>query len=155
MALEVSLALPADMPRLMDIQFSAFGDEDPYHEALFPGGNSTSTRALAAQRTLKEVAGDPSLQILKCTDVRTGTIWGFAKWNIYEHDRPASEWQKRVAVDWCEGRRKEVAEAFLGATGEMRQKIWEGRPHVCKLFLFCSLVVSVWSCLDIRRVYWT
>ena len=144
MALEISPVLPADMPRLMDIQFSAFGDKEPYHVALYPGGDSPSLRASAAERMLKEAAEDPTLHMLKCTDPATGTICGFAKWNVYQHERPASEWRKRTDIDWCEGREKEIAEAFLGATEDMREKIWEGRPHVCKLFSFlrCSFYAS-------------
>ncbi len=141
MALEVAVALPSDMPRLMDVQFSAFGDKDPYHQALYPGGDSASLRASAAKRTLEEAAADPSFYIVKCTDRATGTIWGFATWHVYERDRPVSEWQKRPVVDWCEGREKEVAEAFLGATADMRIKTWEGRPHVCK---FRSAVLRLW-----------
>jgi hypothetical protein len=138
MALEVSPAVPSDMPRLMDVQFSAFGDKDPYHVAVY-SKDSPSTRASAASRTLKEAADDLTLQILKCSDPTTGTIWGFAKWNVYDRERPESEWQKREAVDWCEGREKEVAEAFLGATGDMRRKIWGGRPHVCEYKYLSSL----------------
>lgn len=131
MVLEVASALESDIDRLMEIQFSAF-DGDPYHEALYPGANSPSTRASAGERLLKEWHEDPSLHILKCTHLDTGVIMGFAKWNLYERPRSEREWRKREKIDWCDGRLKEVAENFLGATQDMREKIWEGRPHCCK-----------------------
>jgi hypothetical protein len=138
MTLQVAPALESDIDRLMEIQFSAF-DSDPYHEAVYPGGNSHSARASAGERVLKEWHEDSSLHILKCTDLDTGVVMGFAKWNLYERPRPEREWRKREEIDWCDGRLKEVAENFLGATQDMREKIWEGRPHCCKsLFPPCE-----------------
>jgi hypothetical protein len=140
MILEVASALESDIDRLMEIQFSAF-DSDPYHEAVYPGANSPLARASAGERVLKEWHEDPSLHILKCTDLDTGVIMGFAKWNLYERPRPEREWRKREEIDWCDGRLKEVAESFLGATQDMREKIWDGRPHCCKpLFPPCEWV---------------
>ena len=131
-SLEVAPALPSDMARLMEIQFSAF-EGDPYHDALYPGPNqSPSVRAAAGTRTLAEWRRDPTLHVLKCTDRTTGVVVGFAKWNVYEAEREEEEWRKGYPVDWCSGRTKEVAENFLGATAGIRQKIWCGRPHVCK-----------------------
>jgi hypothetical protein len=75
MILEVASALESDIDRLMEIQFSAF-DSDPYHEAVYPGGNSPLARASAGERVLKEWHEDPSVHILKCTDPDTGVTGG-------------------------------------------------------------------------------
>lgn len=132
MDLEVAPAQESDIPRLMEVQFSAF-ENDPYHEALFPGDHfSPAVRKSAGERTLKEWHQDPSVIFMKCVDRHTGSIVGFAKWNLYEIERIEDEWKKGPVVDWCMGRQKEVAENFLGATMAMRRKIWEGRPHLCK-----------------------
>jgi hypothetical protein len=40
MTLQVTSTLESDIDRLMEIQFSAF-DNDPYHEALYPGATLT------------------------------------------------------------------------------------------------------------------
>ena len=65
-------------------------------------------------------------------------IVGYAKWNFYERQRLEADWGKTEEVDWCEGRAKQLAEVFLGATYNMRQKIWEGRPHCCEQVLSAS-----------------
>jgi hypothetical protein len=125
MALEVAPALESNVNQLIEIQFSTF-DSDPYHEAVYPGGNSLLARASVGECVLKEWHEDPSLHILKCTNLDTSVIMGFAKWNLYERPRPEREWRKREEIDWCGGRLKEVAENFLGATQDMREQILGG-----------------------------
>ncbi|KAK5111931.1 hypothetical protein LTR85_011678 [Meristemomyces frigidus] len=130
MDLKVDPAQEADMDDLMDVQFSAF-DKDPYHEALYPGDPaSAETRKAAGRRTLEEWRADPSIRFMKCTDGQTGQIIGYAKWNLYEAERPKEEWAHRPDVDWCSGRTKEIAESFLYATVAMREKHWVGMPHL-------------------------
>ncbi|EMC93956.1 hypothetical protein BAUCODRAFT_36425 [Baudoinia panamericana UAMH 10762] len=129
MALEVAPAEEGDIDRLMEIQFSAF-ESDPYHDALFPGDHyAPSTRKAAGDRTIMEWRQDPSARFIKCTDRESGVILGYAKWNFYETERPREEWAKSPEVDWYSGRKKEIAENFLGATAAMRQKLWGGDPH--------------------------
>jgi hypothetical protein len=75
MTLQVAPTLESDIDRLMEIQFSTFGN-DPYHEAFYPGVNSHSARASAGERVLKEWHEDSSLHILKCADLDTGVTEG-------------------------------------------------------------------------------
>ena len=60
---------------------------------------------------------------------------GFAKWNLYEAERPETEWRRREEVNWSTGRSKEVAQNFLGATSDIREKTWGGIPHCYKPLL--------------------
>lgn len=131
MPLSVSKANESDVPSIVLVQFSAF-DGEPYHEALYPGGNCPSARDAAAVRVLKEWQDTPQQQIVKCTDTDNDEIIGFATWNFYDQERPESEWQQVSEVDWCEGRNKELAELFMGRTRERRQRIWGGQKHYCK-----------------------
>ena len=126
-------ALESDIERMMEVQFSAF-ENDPYHEALFPGPHhSPLVRKLAGQRTLDDWHNTAVQDIMVCTQAQTGEILGFATWYFYLHERPREEWEKMPSITWAEGKEKKQAEAFLGATAWMRMKIWEGRPHICKI----------------------
>ncbi|PGH17835.1 hypothetical protein AJ80_04658 [Polytolypa hystricis UAMH7299] len=131
MALEVAIAHESDLLELMESQFTAF-DNDLYHELLYPGGNNPEARAVAARRTLGEQEHDPSLIFLKCIDTATGKIIGFAKWHIYDKERPESEWAQRHEVDWWEEGRKEktLAKMFLDSMSDVRERLWQGRPHI-------------------------
>jgi len=51
---------------------------------------------------------------------------GFAKWNLFERPGPGREWRKREEIGWRDGRLKEVAENFSGATQDMREQILGG-----------------------------
>lgn len=134
--LEVQSADSSHIPRLMDIQFSAFED-DPYQEALFPGDQkSPEVRRGACKRTESYWNADPTARWKICVDTSTNTTLGFALWNIYEHERPESEWKKQPEVTWCEGRKKEIATNFLSMNARLRQRLWEGRPYVL-LNLLC------------------
>lgn len=149
--LEVAPALESDIDRLMEVQFSAF-EGDPYHGALYPGDHfSPTVRRSAGERTIKEWRSDPSVIFMKCANRHSGQIVGFAKWNLYEMERAEEQWTKRPDVDWCTGRQKEVAENFLYATMAMREKTWEGRPHLCEFHdavTFLQFRTSSRACTD-------
>jgi hypothetical protein len=133
----VRRALETDIDRLMEVQFSAF-ENDPYHEALFPGPHhSPAVRKVAGQRTLDDWRNTAVQDIMVCTNAQTGEVLGFAAWYFYLHERPREEWEKMPSTTWAEGEEKKQAEAFLGATARMRMKIWEGRPHICKFRTDC------------------
>jgi hypothetical protein len=133
--LVVRRALETDIDRLMEVQFSAF-ENDPYHEALFPGPHhSPLVRKVAGQRTLDDWRNTPFQDMMVCTNAQTGKILGFASWNFYLSERPREEWEKMPSITWAEGKEKKQAEAFLGATARMRMKIWEGRPHIRKCWI--------------------
>jgi GNAT superfamily N-acetyltransferase len=74
-----------------------------------------------------------------CTNAQTGEILGFAAWYFYLHERPREVWETMPSITWAEGEEKRQAEAFLGVTARMRMKIWEGRPHICKILTGCRL----------------
>jgi len=135
--LVVRRALETDIDRLMEVQFSAF-ENDPYHEALFPGPHhSLLVRKTAGERTLESWRNTAVQDIMVCTRGQTGEILGFATWNFYLRGRPREEWEKMFPITWAEGEEKRQAEAFLGATARMRMKIWEGRPYICKFWAEC------------------
>lgn len=146
MGLEVSEAAEGDIDRLMEIQFSAFEGE-PYFDALYPGGNTTESRAKAAARVLKDWSKNPYEHIIICTDTESKVIMGFGRWEIYQTERPESEWRKKDPVDWAGGRQKEVAENFLGAVHALRERLWEGKPHCCE-FLVSALFYSLYASCD-------
>lgn len=133
MPLLVSAANESDIADIVRVQFSAF-DGEPYHEALYPGGNCRSAHDAAAARILKEWQSTPQQIIMKCTDTDNDQIIGFATWNFYDQERPENEWKKVHSVDWCKGRDKELAELFLGRTIDRRQRIWGGQKHYCERF---------------------
>ena len=83
MALKLDECSDADFPRLADIMFDAFGSNEPYVDALFPGSFTPAGRAIAAKRLLQAKYGDPQSKWLKITDTSRGTIMGFAKYIIF------------------------------------------------------------------------
>ncbi len=142
MVLQIAPAEEREIAELMTVQFSAFEGE-PYHEVLYPGGNTPSARAAAGERVLKEWRRESHQYIVKCTDLERGVLIGFATWEFYEQQRPEEEWKKEEKIDWCDGRTKELAEIFLGATYSMRQKIWQGRPHCCEFIQHFSPINQI------------
>lgn len=141
--LVVRRALETDIDRLMEVQFSAF-ENDPYHEALFPGPHhSPLVRKTAGERTLEDWRNTAVQDIMVCANAQTGEILGFAAWCFYLSERPKEKWEKMPSITWAEGEEKKQAEAFLGATARMRRKIWEGRPHIRKFWSKCFLKHAV------------
>lgn len=134
---QILTAESKDIPRIMEIQFSAF-ENDPYQEALFPGDQSSSfVRQGAISRTEKYWSSDPTARWKICKDsLNKDSVLGFALWNIYSEQRPESEWKKQPEVDWCEGREKEIATNFLSMNARLRQKLWGGKPYIL-LNLLC------------------
>ncbi|KAL9533621.1 hypothetical protein SMMN14_02825 [Sphaerulina musiva] len=61
LTLQIRPATEADIPQIIEIQFSAF-EGDPYQEALFPSDDyySPETRQAAVDRTLKYWNTDPT-----------------------------------------------------------------------------------------------
>ena len=130
MALEIDEATETDFPRIMDIKFSSFGG-DPLHTVLH-GPNTAENRAAAARRAVKEWQSDPYQVTIKATKKDTGEIVAFGRWEIYKTERLESEWKKRGACDWLEGRRREIAERFYGMFEEGRERLGlGGRIAVC------------------------
>lgn len=132
---EVSEATEADIPRLMEVQFSAF-EGDPVYYALY-GGNTVEARATEGENTLKLWRKDlHQVRLVKATNTSTGEIVAFGRWRFYETERLESEWRKpRAPVDWCEGRRKEIAENLFGVFGDWQDRTFGGMPYICMWFV--------------------
>lgn len=128
MPLALSHATNADMDRLMEIQFAAFVPVEPYHEVLFPGGNTAATRAEGKERTLKWLRADPNGLFLKVIDTDTGTTVSGAKWSIYRADPNRDQ---RFKVDWYQpGPEKDYAEYAVNEVHRRRVERMRG-PHCC------------------------
>ena len=124
--------LTPSIPRMMEIQFSAF-DSEPYHRCLYPGGNTPSARAAAGLRVIQEREHTPQQEVVGCVDGDTGVMVGFVKCNFYKTERPGQARESRL-VGRGENENKEMkrkAEAYLEATEGTRQRIWgEDRMRV-------------------------
>jgi len=127
----------SDIPRLVEIQFSAF-QGDPYQQAFYPGPSDSPTNVAKAEaNTLKEwQESKPFIHFINCIDSTTGVIAGFAIWNIFDRERSREEWAHRPAVDWLDTeQQRKVAETFLYANLAIRERIWEGRCYLCEFEL--------------------
>jgi len=129
MGFQVTPALEEDISRLVDIQFSAFGD-DPTHQILYPGDRfSKAVRANASERTLTSWRQTPEMHIIKSVDRGTGCIAGFAKWTFYDTQRSEDEWNVRPTASWAVGGHRTVVEQLLATTAEIRGRRWGGKPY--------------------------
>ena len=151
MSLRITHASESDIDRLMEVQFAAMAHE-PYHHVLFPGPNTPQARAQAGARTLQDWRNDPSERVLEVIDTESGKIVSFGKWNIYASERPESEWNQHLEVDWTKDPAlKEGAETYLRGIHGMRHKYATGQPHLRKalplffflFFLFVNLRVMM------------
>lgn len=131
MPLVIKDAWESDMDRMMEVQFAAMAQE-PYHHMLFPGPNTSSARTKAGARTLADWRSDPSEKVLKVVDTdREEELIGFGKWNVYMHERPRSEWDQHMEVDWTtDPTIKDGAETYLREIHGMRHKYASGQPHL-------------------------
>jgi hypothetical protein len=133
---QVIPALEADIDRLTDIQFAAFGD-DPTHQILYPGDRfSSAVRVNASKRTLESWRQTPEMHIMKCVESSTGVITGFAKWIFYKTPRPEEQWNVKPTAPWAEGSHRVVVEQLLATTAEIRGRRWGGRPYARELLAF-------------------
>lgn len=133
---QVVPALEADIDRLTDIQFAAFGD-DPTHQILYPGDNlSRAVRANASERTLRSWRHTPEMHIMKCVESGTGVITGFAKWIFYKTARSKKEWNVQPTAPWAEDDHRVVVEQLLATTAEIRDRRWGGKPYARRFLAF-------------------
>ena len=136
---QVIPALEADIDRLTDIQFAAFGD-DPTHQILYPGDRSSSAvRANASERTLKSWRQTPEMYTMKCVESSTGEITGFAKWIFYKTPRSEEKWNVKPTAPWAEENHRVVAEQLLATTAEIRGRIWGWKPYAREFLASCSV----------------
>ena len=84
MALSLGFSEDGDMYRIFSIFSDAFGDNEPYVDALFPNHKTPAGREQGAERFLQMKHKDPHARFLNVTDTATGDIIGQAKWLVYE-----------------------------------------------------------------------
>jgi GNAT superfamily N-acetyltransferase len=136
MGLVVLPALIPDIPTIYDIYFAAFGRDAMgaiMLDILFPGGNTGTTefRKQHAEDTLRWWHHSTTQYTWKCVDTETGEIIGMALGDTSITPR-SSEERKNLGVGWLSGEEKERAEKVLDPLWEMRERLFGGRPYLCK-----------------------
>lgn len=135
--------LPALIPEIEEIYnvyFAAFKG-DPMGEimvnTLFPGGTeSPEFRKAHAAGTLAWWNQSRVQYTYKCVDTETNEIIGMGLGDILIKGRTEEE-RQFGGVPWLEGEQKEKAEAVLKPLHETREKLFAGRPHLCKTSFTC------------------
>ena len=88
MVISVEFCDEADFYRIFSIVSDAFGDDQPYIDAIFPDHHEPSGRVRGSARFLEMKRIDPSNRFLKAIDTTTGEIMGHAKYIIFENGKP-------------------------------------------------------------------
>lgn len=134
MVLLVEKAQEADIQRLLDIMYAAFS-KDPWNRLMYPKIPGTEARGASIERWRDEISNHPTMRFIKAVDTDVGEIIAFARWNIYEMERPESEWKHTEARKWDLGTNVDAANEFYNAICVERQKVMGGKPHCCKFEL--------------------
>ena len=146
MVLAVLPALIPDIPRVYEIYFAAFKNDEMGRimvDILFPNTDTTSPgfRKAHSAGTLSWWHTSDVQYTFKCVDTDTGEIIGMALGDVFVKPRSEEE-RKNHGVTWLEGKERERAEAVLSPLWEMREKLFGGRPYICKCtidrYLHCS-----------------
>lgn len=132
MVLMVEKAQEADIERLLDIMYAAF--RDPWDCIMYPKIPAPEARGASIERWRDEISEDPTMRFMKAVDTDVGEIIALARWNVYEVERPESEWKSTGARKWDVGTNFEAANEFYNAVCEKRKRIMGGNPH-CRMFL--------------------
>jgi GNAT superfamily N-acetyltransferase len=136
----VFVVLPAlipDIRRLYDVYFASFGNDymgKLMLEALFPGEvyKTEQFRKDHAAGTLAYWHTSDQQYTYKVVDTDTGDIVGIALGDIVLKERSEEE-RAFMGVPWLEGEHRERAEKVLRPLWEMREKLFAGRKHICKI----------------------
>lgn len=134
MVLTVEKAQEADIQRLLDIMYAAFS-KDPWDRIMYPNMPGPEARGASIERWRDEISKNPNVRFMKAVDTDVGEIIAFARWNVYEVERPESEWKNTEARNWDTGTNIEAANEFYNAIRERRQKVMGGKRHCCKFGL--------------------
>lgn len=132
MVLIIEEAQEFDIQRLLDIMYAAFS-KDPWDRIMYPEIPGPEARGVSIERWRNEILIDPTMHFINAVDTDVGEIIAFARWNIYEVERPESEWKNMEARDWDIGTNVEAANEFYNAVCEKRQRVMGGKPH-CRKF---------------------
>lgn len=150
-------AAPADLDHLMEIQFAAMSQQ-PYHTAVYPGGNNPAARSAAAARRLpdllasfansnadKKAEGKASastggsgithymMKVVEKLDSGEECILGFGHWkHVLATDKKVDPKKIREDITWAkEGEWQwEAAAMFLEGSLMMRERWVDGREHM-------------------------
>ena len=96
---------------------------------MFPVPPTPEMKAKVGARN-RRLLQDNTTAFMKVVDTDCNNeMVGYAKWSIYKHERPESEWAKQEKREYGEGVNVKAFEFFINALGEKRRKIMAGRPH--------------------------
>ena len=130
MPLTIEKAQEADIPRLLDIMYTAFHD-DPWNRIMFLHTPPPEKRGVSTARWRNEISVDPQISFIKAVDTDINEIVAFARWHVYRTERPESEWKGTEPRSWDEGTNVEAANEFFNKVHEKREKVMSGNPHCC------------------------
>ena len=125
-----------DVERLTDIQYASF-TRDPWGRIMFPTTPPMSARGPTIRRYRNQLQNDPSVELVKVVDTETGEMVSFARWEVYYHERPESEYKAETKEkrEWDEGTNTEATDALIARVNEVDERIMGGKPHLRKLSL--------------------
>ncbi|MCJ1476051.1 hypothetical protein MMC13_004716 [Lambiella insularis] len=137
MPLLLSKVLEGDLDRLVEVRTRAFAG-NPWNEVMFPSAVSSRSHTALVERERK-ILKSPDSVFVKITDTeRDNELIALARWYIYKHERPESEWNKKnETTDWGEGANVDAVETFMGELHKRRKQYIAGRPH-CLLSLLVT-----------------
>lgn len=147
MGVVVAPALIPDIEKVYDCYFDAFHQEPMAAlmlQVLFPGGITEEFRKEHTKATLDWWHKSTTQYTWKVVDTDKNEIIGMILADGFVASRTEEE-RKYSGLPWLEGRERERAEAVVRPLWEMREKLWGGRPYICKLLrkilsMFCSQV---------------
>lgn len=129
MPLILQEVLEGDLDKVVDVRTRAFAG-DPWNEIMFPSGVAFTSKTALVERERK-LFNSPNTVFVKVLDTeRENELVAFARWYIFRHERPESEWNKGPeTTDWGSGANVDAIEAFMGELHEKRKKHMTGTPH--------------------------
>nr|OQO22469.1 hypothetical protein B0A51_10101 [Rachicladosporium sp. CCFEE 5018] len=101
----------ADMHRIFEVASSAFQRNEPFWDASYPKHWTPKGRKIGGDRFLAYKQADPLTNYFKAVDSETGSIAGFAKWNVYQ-DRYADR-QTAKGDYWPSEEEKQYAQHLI------------------------------------------
>lgn len=125
-------ALIPDIPRLYDIYFEAFKEDEMGRlimDILFPGGVTEEFKKAHAAATLAYWHTSNSQFTFKCIDLDNGEIVGMGLADLVVVPK---EKRENPGVEWLQGEEKARAERILNPLWEARDELIGSQPHICK-----------------------